>query len=166
MKISRLIKHLISHGRKVGSHFSSKDLEVIAKAISQSEGQHTGQICFAVEGAMDVPALLKNQSPRARAIEVFSRLKIWDTEHNNGVLIYVLIADHAVEIISDREINKSVGPNEWQAVCQGIESKFAKGNYQQGVLSAIDRLTQVLHQHFPRTHPSPNEISDNPVLLS
>ena len=165
MDISRLIKHMISHGRKVGSHFSSKDLEVITKAILQSESQHTGQICFAVEGAMDMSSLLKNQSPRDRAIEVFSRLKVWDTEHNNGVLIYVLIADHAVEIVSDRGINKRVDQSEWQAICHDIESKFAKGGYQQGVLSGIDKLTQVLHQHFPRTRSSTNEISDIPVIL-
>ena len=165
MDLSRLIKHLFSHGCKVGSHFSSKDLEVITKAISESESQHTGQICFAVEGAMDMPSLFKNQSSRECAIEVFSRLKVWDTEHNNGVLIYVLIADHAVEIISDRGINKRVDPNEWQAICHDIESKFAQGSYQQGVLSGIDKLTQVLHQHFPRTSSSTNEISDIPVIL-
>ena len=99
MNMNRLIKHLWSHNRKVGKFFSKEDLAAITNAIRDSEAQHSGQICFAVEGALDTLALLKDLSPRDRAIEVFTNLRVWDTEHNNGVLIYILLMLGQVQLL-------------------------------------------------------------------
>lgn len=165
MNINRLIKHLWSHGRKVGKFFSKADLAAITKAIGNSETKHSGQICFAVEGALEVPALLKGLSPRDRAIEVFTNLKVWDTEQNNGVLIYVLLADHAVEIVSDRGIHSKADLSAWDVICRDIESKFARHQYKDGVLSGIEMVSQLLQSQFPKTTPSDNEIANDPVLL-
>lgn len=165
MSLSRFIKHLCSHSRKVGQCFSKADLAAITKAIVDSESKHSGQICFAVEGALEVPALLKNFSPRDRAIEVFANLKIWDTEHNNGVLIYVLLADHAVEIVSDRGIYASADVSTWDVICREMESKFARNQYRAGALSGIELVSKVLQEHFPKSAASKNEIANEPVLL-
>ena len=166
MSLSRFIKHLWSHSRKVGQCFSKADLAAITKAIGDSENKHSGQICFAVEGALEVPALLKNFSPRDRAIEVFANLKIWDTEHNNGVLIYVLLADHAVEIVVDRGIHSNADASAWDVICHEIESKFALNEYQAGILSGIEMVSQLLQSQFPGKSSSDNEIPDTPVLMN
>ena len=165
MSLRRFIKHLCSHSRKVGQCFSKADLAAITKAIGDSENKHSGQICFAVEGALEVPALLKNFSPRDRAIEVFANLKIWDTEHNNGVLIYVLLADHAVEIVSDRGIHARADVSAWDVICHEMESKFASKQYRAGALSGIEMVSQILQENFPKSTASKNEIANEPVLL-
>ena len=165
MSFNRLVKHLWSHSRKVGNFFSKQDLAAITKAIRESERKHSGQICFAVEGALDMPALLKGLSPRERAIEVFTSLRVWDTEHNNGVLIYVLLADHAVEIVSDRGIYASADVSTWDVICREMESKFARNQYRAGALSGIELVSKVLQEHFPKSAASKNEIANEPVLL-
>jgi uncharacterized membrane protein len=159
VNMNRLIKHLWSHSRKVGKYFSKQDLATITNAIRDSEAKHSGQICFAVEGALDALALLKGLSSRDRAIEVFTNLRVWDTERNNGVLIYVLLADHAVEIIADRGIHSNADASAWDVICHEIESKFALNEYQAGILSGIEMVSQVLQEHFPKSAASKNEIS-------
>ena len=150
MYLRRMIKHLGSHTRKLSPHFSRRDLEDIAKAIMTSEAYHLGHICFAVEGALETSFLIKNQLPRERAIDVFSHLRVWDTELNNGVLIYVLLADHAVELVFDRGIGRKVQPQQWAQICQHMEADFAHGRYKEGVLSGIEKITLLLRQYFPR----------------
>jgi uncharacterized membrane protein YgcG len=166
MNMNRLIKHLWSHSRKVEKCFSKEDLAAITNAIRDSEAQHSGQICFAVEGALDTLALLKDLSPRDRAIEVFTNLRVWDTEHNNGVLIYILLADHAVEIIADRGIHSNADASAWDVICHEIESKFALNEYQAGILSGIEMVSQLLQSQFPGKSSSNNEIPDTPVLMN
>src|SRR5687767_441551 len=101
--------------------FPAHDLQAIEKAIAKSEKRHGGEIRFAVEAALDVPALLRGQSAHGRALEVFSELRVWDTEANNGVLIYLLLADRDVEIVADRGVNRRVGPQGWEAACREME---------------------------------------------
>lgn len=165
MNINRLMKHLWSHGRQVEKFFSKQDLAAITKAIGNGEGGHSGQICFAVEGALDLPFLLKDLSPRDRAIEVFTSLRVWDTERNNGVLIYVLLADHAVEIVADRGIHSKVDTSAWDVICHEIESQFALHQYRVGALAGIEMMSQLLQRHSPMASPSDNEIPDEPVLV-
>ncbi len=165
MVMDRLIKHLWSHGRKVEKFFSKQDLAVITQAIQDSEAKHSGQICFAVEGALEVSSVFKGVNPHDRAIEVFASQKVWDTEHNNGVLIYVLLADHAVEIVADRGIHSKADTGAWDVICHEIESKFALDQYRAGILSGIEMVSQLLHSQFPKTSYSDNEIPDEPVVL-
>lgn len=165
MNIKRIAKHLVVTHWQVNRAFSSDTLSAIDSAIKASEGAHVGEIRFAVEGALDGAALFKGQSARERAIDVFSQLRIWDTEHNNGVLIYLLLADRDVEIVADRGIHSKVGSAEWSKVCHTMEIAFKRARYEQGVVSGIQAVTQHLARHFPAAGSGRNELPDKPVVL-
>ncbi len=137
----------------------------IEQAIALSETRHGGQIRFAVEHALDTSSLLQGESARERALEVFSALRVWDTQHNNGVLIYLLLADHDVEIVADRGIYGLVGASGWEAVCHAMESALRDGEFERAVLIGIDRVSQILETHYPGASGRANELSDRPVVL-
>ncbi|WP_370261725.1 TPM domain-containing protein [Limnobacter sp.] len=146
--------------------FSPSCLQAVEHSIASSEQQHTGEIQFAVESSLALNALLAKQTPRERALEVFSHLRVWDTELNNGVLVYVLLADHAIEIVADRGIHRAVGPQAWQALCEAVQSEFAKRHYTEGCQLAIQAITHLLVQHFPcQQGGGPNELPNTPVVL-
>jgi len=130
-----------------------------------SETVHAGEIRFVVEGALDGTPLFKGQSARERAIDVFSQLRIWDTEHNNGVLIYLLLADRDVEIVADRGVHSMVGSEEWEKICRKMETAFKQANYEGGVVGGIHAVTQHLIKHFPASDSGQNELPDKPVVL-
>ena len=109
--------------------------------------------------------MLRGQTPRARAVELFSNLRIWDTEPNCGLLIYVLMADHAVEIVADRGIHAKVGTAEWTRICQQMEVAFRRDDFRGGVIAGIEAVTQHLQEHFPVAAGDRNELSDRPVVL-
>ena len=165
MNIKRIATHLLLTHWQVNRAFSSDTLTAIDSAIKASEAAHVGEIRFAVEGALDGTALFRGQSARERAIEVFSQLRIWDTEHNNGVLIYLLLADRDVEIVADRGIHSKVGSAEWEKVCHTMETAFKRARYEQGVVSGIQAVTQHLARHFPAAGSGRNELPDKPVVL-
>ena len=165
MNIKRIAKHLVVTHWQVNRAFSSDTLIAIDSAIKASEAAHVGEIRFAVEGALDGAALFKGQSARERAIDVFSQLRIWDTEHNNGVLIYLLLADRDVEIVADRGIHARVGLEEWEKICSTMETAFKQANYEGGVVSGIQAVTQHLMKHFPASGADQNELPDKPVVL-
>ncbi len=164
MKTQRILKHLLTTHGQVTRAFPRNALNAIEKAIKSSESAHAGEIRFVVEGALDGMPLFKGQSPKERAIELFSQLRVWDTEHNNGLLIYLLIADRAVEIVADRGIHAKVGAEEWRKVCHQMETAFKQSNYEGGVVSGVQAVTQHLLRHFP-AEDHPNELSDRPVVL-
>ena len=165
MNIKRIATHLLLTHWQVNRAFSSDTLIAIDSAIKESEAAHVGEIRFAVEGALDGTALFRGQSARERAIEVFSQLRIWDTEHNNGVLIYLLLADRDVEIVADRGIHAKVGLEEWEKICRTMEAAFKQANYEGGVVSGIQAVTQHLMKHFPASSADQNELPDKPVVL-
>jgi uncharacterized membrane protein YgcG len=165
MGIKRIGKHLLEHRWRVRKIFTPRVLAAIEQAIKASEAKHAGQIRFAVEGALDGAPLLRNQSARARALDVFSHLRIWDTTHNNGVLIYLLLADRDVEILADRGIDALVGPADWQKICAMMETEFGKGNFEGGVLKGIEAATRHLVKHFPKHGGGRNELPDAPVVM-
>jgi uncharacterized membrane protein len=150
---------------RVREKFPRTTLEVIEHEIHTSEAQHGGEICFVVEGALDGAALYAGQSPRERAIEVFSLLRLWDTDHRNAVLIYVLLADRAVEIIADRGVQSKVHNGEWESVCQAMEVAFTQGLYRTGVVDGIRTVTRHLTMHFPVIAGTVKEIPDKPLVL-
>ena len=152
-------------GRQVNRAFPRKTLLAIEQAIKASETAHVGEIRFAVEGALDGMPLLEGQSARARAIDVFSRLRVWDTEHNNGVLIYLLLADRDVEVVADRGIHAKVAAHEWEKICRTMEAAFRRAEYESGAVSGIQAVTQHLVQHFPAVGTGRNELPDKPVVL-
>lgn len=165
MNIKRLGKHLLGNRARVRKAFSQRGLKRIEDAITASEARHAGQIRFVVEGALDGRPLLAGQSPRERALDLFAHLRIWDTEHNSGVLIYLLLADRDVEIVADRGIDVKVGAAHWREVCVAMENEFRQDHFEQGVLSGIERITTELATHFPPCGASRNELPDSPVIL-
>ncbi len=165
MNWSRLFRHLMSPHWRVRRSFAPAALRRIEQAIALSETRHGGQIRFAVEHALDTGSLLRGLSARERAVDVFSALKVWDTEHNNGVLIYLLLADRDVEIIADRGIHGRVSGQGWEAICREMESAFREGHFEQGVLSGIGRVSALLEIQYPGGQRGPNELPDRPVVL-
>lgn len=165
MKLKRLFKHLSMPAWRARRAFPKITLATIENAIRQSEAGHTGQICFVVEAALDFGPLLAGYSARERAVDVFSQLRVWDTEHNNGVLIYLLLADRDVEILADRGIAERIAPAEWEHICQTMEHAFRQGQFEQGVLAGIRRVTALLATHYPGTSQRGNELSDRPIVL-
>jgi uncharacterized membrane protein len=165
MGIRRIGKHLLAHRWRARRLFPAKTLAAIERAIRAGEATHTGQIRFVVEGSLDGKPLLRDQSPRARALDVFSVLRIWDTAHNNGVLIYLLLADRDVEIIADRGIDAKVGARGWEKICSEMEADFRAANFELGVTKGIAAVSRQLAAYFPRTGGGPNELPDAPVVI-
>jgi len=165
MSLPRLLRHLMSPHWRLGRSFAPGALARIQKSIAQSETRHGGQIRFAVEHALDMASLLRGLSARERALDVFSALKVWDTEHNNGVLIYLLLADRDVEIIADRGIHGRVGGEGWETICREMENAFREGDFERGVLGGIERVSSLLAAHYPRNYQGRNELPDRPVVL-
>ena len=165
MDIKRITKHLLLTHWQVNRAFPSATLAAIDRAIKASEAAHAGEIRFAVEGALDSAPLFRGQTARDRAIEVFSQLRIWDTEHNNGVLLYLLLADRDVEIVADRGIHAKVGARGWESICGKMETAFRQKNYEAGVVSGIEAVTKHLMKHFPASNAGQNELSNKPVVM-
>src|ERR1700704_3932605 len=149
MGIARIGKHLLHHHWWQRRYFPPKVLAAIEAAIKAGETTHSGQVRFVVEGALDGAPLFRNQPPRERALDIFSRLRIWDTRHNNGVLIYLLLADRDVEIIADRGIDAHVGAANWETICRSMEKEFRAGLFEHGVIRGIEHVSRLLAQHFP-----------------
>ncbi|MCA6123884.1 TPM domain-containing protein [Bradyrhizobium sp. WSM 1704] len=165
MGIKRIARHLIAHRWKVRRDFPPRVLAAIERAIKAGEATHGGQVRFVVEGALDGVPLFHDQPARERALDVFSHLRIWDTHHNNGVLIYLLLADRDVEIVADRGIDAKVGHAGWEAICQAMEAEFRAGRFEQGVIKGIEAVSRELAKHFPHAAGGPNELPDQPVVI-
>ncbi len=159
----RILRHLAMPPWRLRQLLPRATLQAIEAAIGASERAHGGQICFAVETALDLGPLAHGQAARQRALEVFAQLRVWDTEHNNGVLIYVLLADRDVEIVADRGIAARVPAAQWEAICQAMESAFRAGRFEQGVLEGIHAVGELLARHFPER--GPDRLSNAPYLL-
>jgi uncharacterized membrane protein len=149
----------------VRKHFSDSALAEIEAAIRDVESRHSGEIRFVVETALDGEELWRGLAPRARALEVFSHLGVWDTANNNGVLIYVLFADRDVEIVADRGIAARVTQAEWEQVCREIEAHYREGRFAQGSVAGIRAVGRLLEQHFPGQSADADELPNQPVLL-
>jgi uncharacterized membrane protein len=162
----RILSHLLTGQLVVHRKFPAASLAAIEQAIKQSEMYHGGEICFAVEAALNTASLLRNQTARERAVEVFSQLRIWDTENNNGVLIYLLLADRDVEIIADRGIHAKVMNHEWETICHTMETAFRQQQFEAGVIAGINEVSGYLQKHFPPDYGNEkNELADTPVIL-
>lgn len=140
-------------------------LGAVERAIGDSERRHTGELRFVVEGPLPVSALLAGQSSRERAIELFAQLRVWDTDANSGVLIYVQLIDRKVEIVADRGIHARVGQAFWDGVCGRMQTEFRAGRFEAGALAAITEITTALAEHFPPGGSNPNELPDAPLVM-
>jgi uncharacterized membrane protein len=165
MSLRRIGRHLIVHRWQMRRTFSPRVLDAIEQAIKAGEATHSGQVRFVVEGALDGAPLFRNQPARERALDVFSHLRIWDTAHNNGVLIYLLLADRDVEIVADRGIDTKVGAEDWENICREMEADFRAGHFERGVIRGVAAVSRELAKHFPHTAGGPNELPDKPVVM-
>jgi uncharacterized membrane protein len=166
MGIKRVARHLVAQRWQVRRLFPPAVLARIEQAVRDGEATHAGQVRFVVEGALDGAPLLRGQPARERAIDVFSMLRIWDTAHNNGVLIYLLLADRDVEIVADRGIDAKVGHDGWERICREMEAAFGRGLFERGVVDGVAAVSRHLAAHFPAHGPGrPNELPDQPVVM-
>jgi uncharacterized membrane protein len=165
---TRYVKHLCATRRKTKQYFDVATLDAIEKTIVEAEKGHNGQIRFVVE--TDLPAIMlwDEVSARTRAVQLFSTLHIWDTEANNGVLIYVLLAEKRVELVADRGIHLPVvneHPHAWAEICRLLEKAYRKGDYQAGSIAAIQKVAQYLRQYEITGEDFGNELPNAPLLL-
>ena len=165
-KAGRLWRHLMTDRGHVSRALPAAELARAEQAIGEGERRHTGQVCLVVEASLPLSRVWRGTTPRERALEVFSLLRVWDTEDNDGVLLYLLLADHDVEIVADRGIHKRVGDEGWQAICRAMERKFRDGRYAEGLEEGVRAVNDLLATHSPRTgRDEPNELSDKPIVL-
>lgn len=165
MQTGRVLRHLFATHWGTRRRFTRDVLAHIEKTLRRIEGQHAGELRFAIETAFDLPELWYGLTPRQRALQVFGQLGVWDTAGNNGVLIYVLMADHDVEIIADRAIAARVSLAEWDAVCRDMEDHFRAGRFAQGSEAGIAAVGRLLAKHFPGHGGDRDEQPNQPVLL-
>lgn len=163
--LKRFFRHVMMSQLVLHRQFSSHTLQAIQKAVADTEATHRGQVRFAIEAELATWQLWCGLSARQRAIEVFSQLGVWNTEENNGVLIYVLLADRKVEIVADRGIQRHVGNERWSAICKEIEHHYRKGEFATGSVIGINKISTELAFYFPAKGPGHNEQPDRPVIL-
>jgi uncharacterized membrane protein len=164
MNARRFVRHLFFTRWMTRRHFPPQVLGQIETAIREIEAMHGGEIRFVVETALDLVELVEDIGPRQRALQVFGQLGVWDTEHNNGVLIYLLLADHRVEIVADRGIAGRIAQSEWDGVCREMERHFREQRFAEGSVAGIQGVGRLLSRHFPGRAPA-DELPNQPVLL-
>lgn len=166
MNVKRFFQHVFYRRATMRQLFPATALDAIEQAIHAAEARHLGEIRFAVEAALPLSALLIDQSSPARALDVFTQLRVWDTEQNNGVLIYLLLADRKVEIVADRGIHAKLGDATWGAICRAMEAEFRNGNFEQGALIGVTQVAAYLTEHYPQSGAENNELPDRPILMT
>ncbi len=169
MNITRLLRHAMATHWRTRMLYPASTLDAIEQAIARAEQTHAGEIRFAVETALTPKHILNDVTAHDHALEVFSQLRVWDTEANNGVLIYVQLADRHVEIVADRGFQGRVGQPEWEAVCRLMEEHFRAGRFAAGSIAGVDAIGSLLARHFPQDGAKPansrNQLPDRPTLL-
>ena len=165
MELARALKHLLILDRVALRPFPRAALDRIERAVSVSERSHGGELRLALEANMNPLEVLRGRSARDRALELFSLLRVWDTEHNSGVLIYLQMIDHRIEIVADRGISRFVAQSEWDAICRRMETAFRGGAFEAGTLEVVGAVTQLLDRHFPAGEHNPDELPDQPVII-
>ena len=142
-------------------------LDRLARRVGASERRHSGEIRICVEAGLPMSYLWRDARPRDRAITLFGKLRVWDTEDNNGVLIYLLLAEHAIEIVADRGIDARVSDDQWAAMAQRMGAAFRERRFEDGLTQALEEVSALLVEHFPLAEGQAdrNELPDKPVVL-
>lgn len=162
---TRFFKHLFATRWQITQRFPRHSMIAIESAIHESEKLHMGELRFVVESGLEWQDLFAGLTSRERALQVFSQLHVWDTELNSGVLIYLLLAGHRVEIVADRGINSRVSKSAWKSICQNMECQFRMGSFETGALLGISEISALLQQHFPAQNHNPNDLPNRPTVL-
>jgi uncharacterized membrane protein len=164
-KLGRALRHLLSTRTEAERAFPPATLAAIGEAIALGEQTHRGEVRVVVEKSLPLSAVWEGVTNRQRAISLFADYGIWDTEDNCGVLVYVNLADHKVDIVADRGINRRIAPATWQAICNTMTAGFGQGRFHDATLDAIQQVNELLRQHFPTNGARPNELPDRPLML-
>lgn len=169
-RIKRLLKHRWLDEATTRRAIPPAMVQRLMQRVAASERQHSGEIRFYVEAGLPLSYLWRDapirQLTRARAVTLFGKLRVWDTANNNGVLIYLLLAEHAIELVADRGLNERVAPQAWQAMVERMRSAFQQGRFEEGLTQALEEVSAILVQHFPLAagDANANELPDAPVL--
>ena len=164
-RVHRLLRHLFA--RSARTIFTNEVLHRIADAVAAGESRHRGEVCFAVESGLTPAQVFAGMQARARANDVFAQLKVWETDANNGVLVYLLLADHRIEIIADRGLRDCVSDAQWRGVCQLMEERLRAGDAEAAAIVGVQGVSDILAGHFPRAAgvADENELPDLPHIL-
>jgi len=164
-RLLRLLRHRWLDDRDVRRALDDAALARIEARVAASEKRHSGEIRVCVEAGLPTSYVWKRLAARDRAITMFGKLRVWDTEADNGVLIYLLLAEHAIEIVADRGLNRHVSRAQWQAIVEGMRAAFRAGRFEDGLNAAVDAVDALLAQHFPLAEgaTNPNELPDGVV---
>lgn len=165
MQWRRILRHLLTDQWSVRRAFPPAAMRAIRDKIGEQERRHSGELRFAVEASLPVAQLWRGRDARSRAVDLFGELRVWDTEHNSGVLIYLLLADKRVEIVADRGIHARVGSGVWEAICGEMQRAFAAGRFEQGAIGGIAAISDLLAAHFPPPEGDANELPNEPMVL-
>jgi uncharacterized membrane protein len=166
-RYSRILKHRLCDDTDVARALPAKALARLEAAVAASEQRHSGEIRLSVEAGLPLSYLWQGLRARDRAITLFGKLRVWDTEQNNGVLIYLLLAERAIEIVADRGLSRHVSQAQWQSLLEPMQQAFRAGHFDDGLTQAIAAIDALLLQHYalaPGEH-NPNELPDRAVLL-
>lgn len=163
--LARLIRHLFTTTGAGRRAFPEPTLKAIEEAIALGETAHRAEVRMIVEPSLPAQVVLSGMSPRERARELFAQYCVWDTEENCGVLIYVNLADHQVEIVADRGVGRMIPAGQWEAICRTMTQGFAHGTYHDSVIAALGRLNALLQQHYPDDGSRHNQLADRPIML-
>lgn len=165
MNLGRFWRHVAMTPWQASRAFPAAVLDDLQREVGEQEKLHRGEVRFVVEAELSTGQLWANLTSRARAIELFSLLQVWDTEENTGILIYVLLADHKVEVVADRGIQALVDHAEWAAICGAMEAHFREGRFADGARAGIREASALLARHFPAREANANELSDRPIVI-
>jgi uncharacterized membrane protein len=165
-RLARLLRQLWSDPSRLPRQLGTGTVDRVQQAVQASELRHSGEIRVCIEAGLPMSYAWRDASPRERAVALFGKLRVWDTEANNGVLIYLLMADHAIEIVADRGLTRHVSEAQWQAVVAQMNTAFQARQFESGLLAAVAAVDAMLSHHFPRDANAPdvNELPDEPVL--
>jgi uncharacterized membrane protein len=165
-RVMRILKHRWLDETDLRRALPEAALGRIEARVAASESRHSGEIRLCVEAGLPLSYLWRGLRARDRAIAMFGKLRVWDTEHNNGVLIYLLLAEHAIEIVADRGLNRHVGAAQWQALIAPMREAFRAGRFEVGLNEAIDAIDGLLRGHFPLAEGqvNPDELPNRPYL--
>ena len=165
MDWKRFWRHVAMTPGRAAKAFHRETLEAIERQVHAGEQRHTGEVVFIVESELTTAQLMDGLSSRDRAREVFAAHGVWNTQDDNGVLIYVLLADRKVEIVADRGIDRVVEAGAWRAICDAMDAHFSKGEYEAGAIAGVTAVSRLLEHHFPAGDTPRNELPDRPVML-
>jgi uncharacterized membrane protein len=165
VQLGRVLRHLFAGEGAARRAFTPATLEAIEAAIGRHERRHDGEVRFVIEAGLPFSDLWRDVTSRDRALELFGRFGVWDTERNAGVLIYVLLADRHVEIIGDRGIHRQVGETAWETICGAMQRAFAQGDFRQGALIGIEAVSDLLATYFPPQADNPDELPNRPIVM-